>query len=205
MQPGFVPMNFFKFASKNVREKGAMSLYNGLSAGITRQIFYATSRFGLFEVFRDKIGEYRTVGIAERVAAGLLSGASAALVSCPAEVRRRDQAMARVSLRVRVSGRLPRQCSGVAHAHLTMPGPQPLHNRSQVSLVRMSNDASLPMESRRNYKGVTDCAVRIAREEGVATFWRGSAPFVNRAMLVGVTQVRPALAQGRHHIPCIAQ
>ncbi len=34
-----------------------------------------------------------------------------------------------------------------------------------------------------------DCGLRIAREEGVATFWRGSMPFVNRAMLVGATQV----------------
>ena len=32
--------------------------------------------------------------------------------------------------------------------------------------------------------------VRAAdRDEGVAAFWRGSAPFVQRAMLVGVTQV----------------
>ena len=53
----------------------------------------------------------------------------------------------------------------------------------------MSNDSQQPLEARRNYKSVFDCGVRIAREEGVATFWRGSAPFVNRAMLVGVTQV----------------
>ena len=31
--------------------------------------------------------------------------------------------------------------------------------------------------------------MRITKEEGVATFWRGSAPFVQRAMLVGVCQV----------------
>ena len=30
---------------------------------------------------------------------------------------------------------------------------------------------------------------RIARDEGVATFWRGCAPFVQRAMLVGIVQV----------------
>jgi solute carrier family 25 oxoglutarate transporter 11 len=63
-----------------------------------------------------------------------------------------------------------------------------------VSLVRMSNDSQMPVESRRNYKSVFDCAVRIARDEGISTFWRGSAPFVNRAMLVGVTQVRACAA-----------
>lgn len=143
-QPGYKPQAFPAFAANNVRAKGFLSLYDGLTAGTTRQIFYATSRFGLFEVFRDAIGESRgQVGPLERVAAGLSSGACAAMISCPAE----------------------------------------------VSLVRMSNDSSLPLEKRRNYKSVVDCGVRIAREEGVRAFWRGSMPFVNRAMLVGVTQV----------------
>eukprot|EP00933_Yihiella_yeosuensis_P028023 TRINITY_DN2182_c3_g1_i1.p1 TRINITY_DN2182_c3_g1~~TRINITY_DN2182_c3_g1_i1.p1 ORF type:complete len:228 (-),score=31.88 TRINITY_DN2182_c3_g1_i1:120-803(-) len=59
----------------------------------------------------------------------------------------------------------------------------------EVSLVRMSNDVSLPMDQRRNYKSVVDCGTRIASEEGVAAFWRGSTPFVTRACLVGATQV----------------
>ena len=42
-----------------IRESGFMSLYDGLSAGVARQIFYATSRFGLFETFRDMLHEYR--------------------------------------------------------------------------------------------------------------------------------------------------
>merc|ERR1712187_116410 len=59
----------------------------------------------------------------------------------------------------------------------------------EVSLVRMSNDATLPAAERRNYTGVMNCASRIAREEGVMAFWRGSTPFVTRACLVGATQV----------------
>ena len=119
------------------------SFYDGLGAGCLRQVFYATSRFGLFETFRDAIAERRRVGPAERVAAGLASGACAALLSCPAE----------------------------------------------VALVRSSNGATLPAAERRNYRGPADAALRILRDEGVAAFWRGSAPFVQRAMLVGVTQV----------------
>jgi solute carrier family 25 (mitochondrial oxoglutarate transporter), member 11 len=42
-----------------IREKGFMTLYDGLSAGILRQVFYATSRFGLFETFRDIAHEIR--------------------------------------------------------------------------------------------------------------------------------------------------
>jgi hypothetical protein len=87
MQQTYVKMSFVTFAKDQVAQKGFMSLYNGLGAGITRQIFYATSRFGLFEVIRDQIGKSRTIGVPERVAAGLVSGACAALLSCPAEVR----------------------------------------------------------------------------------------------------------------------
>ena len=59
----------------------------------------------------------------------------------------------------------------------------------EVAVVRLSNDATLPVERRRNYKGVVDTAARIVKEEGVATFWRGAEPFVLRAMMVGVFQV----------------
>jgi len=59
----------------------------------------------------------------------------------------------------------------------------------EVAVVRMSNDSSLPPSERRNYKGVTDTAVRIAKEEGISAFWRGSTPFVQRAAMVGVFQV----------------
>jgi len=59
----------------------------------------------------------------------------------------------------------------------------------EVTVVRMSNDASLPPSERRNYKGVTNAFSRIIKEEGVTAFWRGSTPFVQRAMLVGCFQV----------------
>eukprot|EP00039_Didymoeca_costata_P002064 m.57334 g.57334 ORF g.57334 m.57334 type:complete len:306 (-) comp11099_c0_seq2:1120-2037(-) len=143
------PVSFPKFLAQTVREKGFVSLYDGVGAGMIRQIFYATSRFGLFEVFRDELTKktlFSPVGevsALDRTVAGLSSGAMAAYISCPAE----------------------------------------------VSLVRMSNDKTLPVESRRNYTSVVNAAVRIAKEDGISAFWRGSTPFVQRAMLVGVTQV----------------
>jgi len=60
---------------------------------------------------------------------------------------------------------------------------------AEVAVVRMSNDSTLPVNERRNYKGVVDTAQRIIKEEGVSAFWRGSTPFVQRAMMVGVFQV----------------
>jgi len=59
----------------------------------------------------------------------------------------------------------------------------------EVAVVRMSNDSTLPKEERRNYKNVVDTATRIIKEEGPTAFWRGSSPFVQRAMMVGVFQV----------------
>ena len=59
----------------------------------------------------------------------------------------------------------------------------------EVAVVRLSNDSTLPEKERRNYKGIGDTLTRIFKEEGIAAFWRGSNPFVARAMFVGVFQV----------------
>jgi len=134
-----------KFTVKGmVQESGWMSVYDGLAAGLWRQVFYASSRFGLFETFRDQLHEIRgKTDFASRVGVGAAAGGIAAYISCPME----------------------------------------------VAVVRLSNDSTLPANERRNYKSVVDTATRIIQEEGAATFWRGSTPFVQRAMMVGVFQV----------------
>lgn len=133
----------FNFNSM-IKQNGWASLYDGISAGILRQVFYATTRFGLFETFRDKAHEIRgKTDFASRVVIGATTGGIAAYISCPME----------------------------------------------VAVVRMSNDSTLPEAERRNYKNVVDTGTRIIKEEGVGAFWRGSNPFVARAMMVGVFQV----------------
>ena len=47
---------------------------SGLSAGLLRQIFYTTSRLGLFEVFRDEMAKYRPTDIWSRLSTGMVSG-----------------------------------------------------------------------------------------------------------------------------------
>jgi solute carrier family 25 oxoglutarate transporter 11 len=140
---GQKPAGFFSFTRDMLRAEGVNSLYAGLGAGCLRQVFYATSRYGLFETFRDMMAKYRKTDFAQRFGTAAVAGGCAALISCPIE----------------------------------------------VCLVRMSNDASLPAEKRRNYGNVFNAVMRIAREEGVPAFWRGSQPFVMRAMVVGGTQV----------------
>ena len=78
--------SFPQFLSRTLREKGLASLYEGLGAGVLRQVFYTTSRFGLFEVFRDEMAKHRPTDFFSRLVTGSISGGIAALISCPAEV-----------------------------------------------------------------------------------------------------------------------
>jgi len=137
------PVSFPSFATSMIKKEGFASLYNGLGAGCLRQVFYATSRYGLFETFRDAAAKYRQTDFAQRFTLASIAGGCAALISCPVE----------------------------------------------VCLVRMSNDASLPAAEQRGYTNVFNAITRIASEEGFAAFYRGSQPFVMRAMVVGGTQV----------------
>mmetsp|Transcript_32064 Transcript_32064/g.75704 ORF Transcript_32064/g.75704 Transcript_32064/m.75704 type:complete len:304 (-) Transcript_32064:177-1088(-) len=136
-------LSFAQFSSKLIKTEGFASLYNGLGAGCLRQVFYATSRYGLFEKFRDVCAQYRKTDFAQRFATASVAGGCAAVISCPIE----------------------------------------------VCLVRMSNDASLPVDQQRGYKNVFDAIMRIAKEDGFSAFYRGVQPFAMRAMLVGGTQV----------------
>ena len=65
-------LSFVSYLSSTVKEAGFMSLYAGLSAGLLRQTCYATSRFGLFEVFRDEMAKYRPTDIWSRLSTGKL-------------------------------------------------------------------------------------------------------------------------------------
>ena len=58
-------------------------------------------------------------------------------------------------------------------------------NPSELALVRMSADSKAPPEIRRNYTSVIDCIRRIWKEEGPTSLWKGAAPTVIRAILVG--------------------
>lgn len=78
--------SFFKFSSSIISKEGTGALYKGLGAGLLRQLFYATSRFGFFEVFRDTMAKYRETDFLSRLVCGVVSGGVAAAISCPAEV-----------------------------------------------------------------------------------------------------------------------
>lgn len=60
---------------------------------------------------------------------------------------------------------------------------------SEVALIRMTSDGRLPLDQRRNYKNVFNALMRISREEGVLTLWRGCLPTIGRAMVVNASQL----------------
>lgn len=68
-----------------------LDLYNGLSAGLLRQIVYGTSRLGFFFTFEDllkqrAIRQGTSYGFGERASAGLAAGALGAAIGNPTEV-----------------------------------------------------------------------------------------------------------------------
>ncbi|KAL4376507.1 hypothetical protein GQ457_02G016530 [Hibiscus cannabinus] len=62
-------------------------------------------------------------------------------------------------------------------------------NPADVAMVRMQADGRLPASQRRNYTSVIDAVVRMTKQEGITSLWRGSSLTVNRAMLVTASQL----------------
>jgi solute carrier family 25 oxoglutarate transporter 11 len=71
---GAQQLSFTKYLVTTIKNDGVKSLYSGLSAGLLRQLFYATSRFGLFEVFRDELAKHRETDFLSRLVCGVTSG-----------------------------------------------------------------------------------------------------------------------------------
>ncbi|KAF9891524.1 hypothetical protein FE257_003991 [Aspergillus nanangensis] len=81
----------WSIARTMVRRDGPLCLYQGLSAGLLRQLVYGTLRLGLFSTFEQRLErrsreEGTSVGFLARAAAGLGAGALAAFIGNPTEV-----------------------------------------------------------------------------------------------------------------------
>lgn len=62
-------------------------------------------------------------------------------------------------------------------------------NPGDVLNVRMQSDASKPPEARRNYKHALDGLIRMVREEGAASLFRGVEANSARALLMNASQL----------------
>lgn len=78
-------------AKRIIEQGGVRALYDGLSAGLLRQIVYGTLRLGLFTSFEQSLEQRAhhrgtTLGFGGRAVAGLSAGAIAAFIGNPTEV-----------------------------------------------------------------------------------------------------------------------
>lgn len=62
-------------------------------------------------------------------------------------------------------------------------------NPGDILNVRMQSDKSLPIEKQRNYKNAIDGVMRMAREEGIGSLFRGVGPNSARALLMTSSQL----------------
>lgn len=62
-------------------------------------------------------------------------------------------------------------------------------NPCDLVLVRMQADTSLPVNERRNYKGVGDAFRRIMAEEGLTAYWVGAVPTMIRATALNMSMM----------------
>lgn len=68
-------------------QEGFRGLYGGLSAALTRQATYTTSRVGLYEYFRDNLStKGEVLPLWKKALCGLSAGGLACLMCCPVEV-----------------------------------------------------------------------------------------------------------------------
>jgi len=101
-------------ASQMIKEEGFLSLYSGLSAGLTRQVVYTGARLGLFDIFTEKSKDkaYDSIpGFAKKSFCALGAGGIAAVLGNPADlalIRMQSDSMLPVAER--------RNYSGVGHA-----------------------------------------------------------------------------------------
>ncbi|XP_003744627.1 mitochondrial dicarboxylate carrier [Galendromus occidentalis] len=69
------------------KANGIIGFYNGLSASLLRQLTYSTTRFGLYEVVRQKISKPgQNMVFYEKFGAGFLCGAAGGFVGTPADM-----------------------------------------------------------------------------------------------------------------------
>lgn len=73
-----------RLTGKICREQGALSLYNGISASLLRQLTYSTARFGIYEVGKQSLGA--DAGFASKVLLAGVAGAMGGFIGTPADM-----------------------------------------------------------------------------------------------------------------------
>jgi len=89
IQLGGFGTNPVAVAGKIVAEEGVGGLYKGLSAGLLRQVFYGTSRLGIFRTLTNALtpegGTVLDIPFMHRVGCSVIAGGLGAIIGTPAD------------------------------------------------------------------------------------------------------------------------
>ncbi|KAK5083442.1 hypothetical protein LTR05_005944 [Lithohypha guttulata] len=218
-----------------VAQDGVVGLYNGLSAGLLRQLVYGTARLGLFFTFEDTLKQRAeasgtSYGFGQRAFAGLAAGGLAAFIGNPVEVvlirmqsdtlkppaqqmryRSAFHALSHVARVEGIRGLWTGSYPTIVRAMATNFGQLAFFSETKnqlsrhTSLSEQSNSViasgvagffasffSLPFDFVKTrlqrqtktdavqYRGLVDCFVRVARQEGLLRFYRGFGTYLLR-------------------------
>lgn len=178
-------LSMFQLVGKVIRQQGVFALYSGISASLLRQMTYSTTRFGIYEVGKQHLGN--DAGFIAKIL--LAGGAGAAGGKTFIEGKKWWTNI--INLRVLIG---------------LVGTPADMVN------VRMQNDVKLPPEQRRkwvllielierknknktdqidncSYKNAIDGLLRVRREEGFRRLFSGATTATGRGFMMNIGQI----------------
>ncbi|RPB00506.1 mitochondrial carrier [Choiromyces venosus 120613-1] len=197
----------FKVAGDIIKQGKFLDLYSGLSAGLLRQAVYTTARMGFFTTFMNKITaraktEGRPVTFGERTMAALSAGGLGAILGNPADlalIRMQSDGMRPLAERKNYTSLWHSTLvnwPSIRKAKLDLQRSRHLILGIAASAVAgfFASFFSLPFDfvktrlqkqtkgpdGKLPYKGSLDCAMKVAKEEGLLRFYRGFGTYYVR-------------------------
>ncbi|XP_064417411.1 mitochondrial brown fat uncoupling protein 1 isoform X3 [Latimeria chalumnae] len=207
-----------------VKTEGPRSLYNGLVAGLQRQMSFASIRIGLYDTVKQFYTNGKDqAGVGSRILAGCTTGAMAVSVAQPTDV---------VKVRFQAQTNLEdtkRRYKGTLHAYKTIAKEEgvrglwkdnlPCHFvsafgagfcttvvASPVDVVKTRYMNSAPGQ----YNSALNCAWIMLTKEGPTAFYKGFVPSFlrmgswNIVMFVTYEQLKRAVMTSRYSLECAA-
>ncbi|KAM4810463.1 mitochondrial brown fat uncoupling protein 1 isoform 2-T2 [Rhinophrynus dorsalis] len=210
----------FGTISTIIKTEGPKSLYNGLVAGLQRQMSFASIRIGLYDTVKlFYTNGKEKAGIGSRILAGCTTGALAVTVAQPTDVVK-----VRFQAQVNLSG-VKKRYNGTFDAYKTIAKEEgmrglwkdnlPCHFvsafgagfcttviASPVDVVKTRYMNSPPGQ----YKSAVNCAWTMLTKEGPTAFYKGFVPSFlrlgswNVVMFVSYEQLKRAMMMSRQKI-----
>ncbi|XP_033629476.1 mitochondrial uncoupling protein 3-like [Asterias rubens] len=105
----------FGTISTIIRQEGPRSLYNGLVAGLQRQMCFASIRIGLYDSVKQVYSGYTGTNIMTKILAGITTGAMAVSFAQPTDVVK-----VRMQAQTNIDPTKPKRYTGAMHAYRTI-------------------------------------------------------------------------------------